>query len=138
AAPRFQEIAGAFEDAGSHVERRRGPWQKARLRRRHGRRRKRIVAFADAADRLGVDRRKYPPLDAGSLRAVDERPRLGRQLTRADFGEQRSERGPVAEFDAGGIASVRTIKVARQGNLRVARVTRVADPLLRTLEDRPD
>ncbi len=108
------------------------------MRRCHGRRGYGIVGLADAADRLGVDRRNHDAFDAGASHAVEERPCLARRLGRANFAKQRIESGLVAEFDAGGIAPLRAVKVARQGNLRVARVARVADAGLRTLEQRRD
>ena len=56
------------------------------------------------------------PLDAGQRDAVDERRGFGRGLPAParDFGDQRVEACAVAELDAGRVAPLRLIKVARQ------------------------
>ena len=72
---------------------------------------------------------------AGAHAAVDDGRGLVQVGAVADFGEQRVEACAVAEFDAGGVAPLRRIEVARQRNLRIARTARIPDPVLRTPED---
>src|SRR4029079_17543551 len=110
----------------------RGPAAEAGAGRSHGGGRTGVSAFADAADRLAVDRRMHHARGTGAHAAVDDGRGLVRLGAVADFGEQRVKACAVAEFDAGGVAPLRRIEVARQGNLRIARMARIPDPVLRT------
>ena len=56
-------------------------------------------------------------------------------VPRAYFGEQRIEACAIAELDAGGVAPVRLIEIARQRNFCIARVAGARHPALRPAQN---
>ena len=129
---RFEPLGGALERGRAFASRRLRPGRKARCGRRYGCRRSRRIGFTQLADRAAVNGREHWTLDTGAGDAVDKR--RGRHRDRgagAHLGEERVEARSFAKLDTGRVAPIRRIEIARQRNMRIARVARADDAALR-------
>ena len=80
------------------------------------RRAHRLIAFDDGADDAAVDRRHYTKrsLPASAAPSTSGAARAGACAPAPTSASSAVEARPVAEFDAGGIAPLRPIEIARQ------------------------
>ena len=118
----LDQIAGAFECRRSIRNRRCVPAAKSGVGRGERGGDDGFIAFLHGADGLAVDRRIDHPFPSGDRDAVDQWFCVRALRYRANFGEQRFERSAVAEFNAGRIAPDSAKQIARQWNMRMARM----------------